>query len=173
VLIALKGFADYYKESGIFNNALYAVIAATVGIIVVALVGIFAFAGLFSALGLNIRSLQDWAALQDINWQAVNMDILLRFGAEILIGLVALFAFVLLTAVFLRRSLGLMATKSGIGMFHTTGTLLLVGAILTIILVGIILVWIAMLLLAIAFFSIRIQQSQPPTAAPTQAPTAV
>jgi uncharacterized membrane protein len=25
VLIAFKGFADYYRESGIFNNALYAI----------------------------------------------------------------------------------------------------------------------------------------------------
>lgn len=27
VLIAMKGFADYYQESGIFNNALYGIIA--------------------------------------------------------------------------------------------------------------------------------------------------
>ena len=34
VLIALNGFADYYKEKGIFNNALYGIIIFVVGIVV-------------------------------------------------------------------------------------------------------------------------------------------
>ena len=54
VLIALKGYADYYKESGIFNNALYAIVAAIVGAAAVAAVVIFAFAELFGELGLTL-----------------------------------------------------------------------------------------------------------------------
>jgi uncharacterized membrane protein len=174
VLIALKGFADYYKEAGIFNNALYAIIAVIIGGVVFVALLIFAAVDLFSALGLNITNIQDWSSLSQINWQAVDVDLLLRFAGTILLGLVVLFAFLVVTVVFLRRSLSLMATKTGVGLFGTTGMLLLIGAILTIILIGILVLWIGILLLAIAFFSIRAQQAPPPptSASPpvTQAP---
>jgi uncharacterized membrane protein len=80
-----------------------------------------------------------------------------------------LFVFVIITAIFLRKSLGLLSTKTGVGLFGTTGLLILIGAVLTIIAVGLLLIWIAMLILAIAFFSIKPQQAQPAmaTAAPT------
>ena len=40
VLIALHGFANYYKERGIFNNAIYGLIAGIVGVVVAAAVGL-------------------------------------------------------------------------------------------------------------------------------------
>lgn len=174
VLAALKGFADYYRERRIFNNALYALIVAIIGVVIVILIGIFALTGLLNALGLNIRNVQDWAQLANINWQTVDVNILLGFGAELLVGLVVLFIFVLITAILLRSSLNLTAHRSGVGMFHTTGIVLLVGAILTIIVIGVLLIWISMLLLAVAFFSMRPVQSVPPTTVTqTQAPTPV
>jgi uncharacterized membrane protein len=63
-----------------------------------------------------------------------------------------------ITAIFLRKSLGLLSNKTGVGLFGTTGLLILVGAVLTIIAIGLILVWIAMLILAIAFFQMKPQQ---------------
>jgi uncharacterized membrane protein len=80
-----------------------------------------------------------------------------------------LFVFVIITAILLRKSLGLLSAKTGVGLFGTTGLLILIGAVLTIIAIGLLLIWIAMLILAIAFFSIKPQQAQPPTsaAAPT------
>jgi uncharacterized membrane protein len=155
VLIALKGFADYYKEQGIFNNALYAIIAAIVGAVLFAVLVIVATVNFFNALGLNITNLQDWSSLSSINWQSLNFDLVLRFAGTILLNAVVAFVFLIVTAVFLRKSLGLMANKTGVGMFGVTGLLLLIGAILTIIFIGLILVWIAILLLAIAFFSVR------------------
>ncbi len=164
VLIALKGFADYYRESGIFNNALYAIIAAIVGVVVFASVLLIAFVGFFTELGLNISNLQDWASLSSIDWQTLgNIDFIFRFIGVILLGVVVLFVFLVITVVFLRKSLGLMSSRTGVGLFGTTGLLLLIGAILTIFIIGIFLVWIAMLLLAIAFFSIRRQQAPSPT----------
>lgn len=59
-------------------------------------------------------------------------------------------------------------------MFRTAGTLLWWGAILTIIFVGIILVWIAWLILAIAFFSMKLAPTQaytPPYQAPPPPPS--
>lgn len=176
VLAALKGFADYYKEMGIFNNALYSLITAILGVILVVVIFIFAFAGLLTALDVTIQNPQDLAqlgtVLANFDWQA-NMGVLLSFAGTIFLGLVVLFVFVLITAIFLRKSLNLTAARSGVGMFHTTGLLLLIGAILTIIIIGIFLIWISVLLLAIAFFSMRPSPQMPPSTAPTQPPTPV
>ncbi|MEM3464191.1 MAG: DUF996 domain-containing protein, partial [Candidatus Bathyarchaeia archaeon] len=38
VLIALKGFADHYKEKGIFNNSLYGTITVVVGMVAAILI---------------------------------------------------------------------------------------------------------------------------------------
>ena len=43
VLVALHGFADYYKESGIFNNSLYGVVAGIVGIVIAGVVVAYLF----------------------------------------------------------------------------------------------------------------------------------
>ena len=164
VLIALKGFADYYRETGIFNNGLYALITAIAGgVLIVALV-IFAFVDLFAELGLDMRNIQDWSAISQILPEVTNFDMILRFAGIALLALVVLFLVLVFTAFFLRRSLGLMATKTGVGLFGTAGLLLLIGAVLTIIIIGIFLVWIALLLVSIAFFSVRVQQMPPPPA---------
>jgi uncharacterized membrane protein len=173
ILVALKGFADYYKENGIFNNALYAIIPVIVGAVVFVATLILAAVGFFTELGLDIADVQSWSSLSQINWQAVDLNLILRFIGVVLLAVVILFVFLVITVIFLRRSLGMMATKTGVGLFATTGTLLLVGAVLTIIIIGILLVWVAILLLAIAFFSIRTQQPQPPTATPAQTPPQV
>jgi len=170
-LIALKGFADYYSEASIFNNALYGVITAIVGVIVFVGVAFIALVGFFTELGLAIGNVADWSAeFTAIDWTAIDFSIIGNFAAYIFLALIVLFVFVIITAIFLRKSLGLMSTKTGVGLFGTTGLLILIGAVLTIIVIGLILIWIATLILAVAFFSIKPQQAQPatPAAAPTQ-----
>ena len=81
----------------------------------------------------------------------------------------------LLMAFLLRKSLKLLADKTGTGLFGTTGTILLVGAVLVIAFgIGLFLVWISLLLLAIAFFEIKAPQKQPaqPLMAPASPPPA-
>lgn len=178
VLIALKGFADYYREAGIFNNALYAIITAIVGGIATIGLVVVAFVDLFVELGIQIGNIESWSLLGenlgDIFSNATNFDFILRFAGIIILALVVLFVFLIITSFFLRRSLKLMAAKTGVGLFGTTGTLLLIGAVLIILLgLGIFLMWISILLLAIAFFSIKPQQSQPASATSNQAPTQV
>jgi uncharacterized membrane protein len=175
VLVALWGLAGYYKEAGIFNNALIGSIAGVAGVLVFAAVILFAAIGFVSTIvpGWN----GDWASLSNINPGDIGTNTTLEnigpFLATILLAVVILFLVLLAVAYFYRKWLRILADKTGVGMFRTTGTLLLVGAVLTIILIGIFLIWVAMLLLAISFFSIRTQQPQPPTATPTQAPTQV
>jgi uncharacterized membrane protein len=167
VLIAMKGFADYYKEAGIFNNALYAVILAIVGLVAFLAILFIAAIGLLNQLGLSAANMADWATiLSNYDWTGAGFNTLMNFAAYAIADLVILFVFVLVTAIFLRKSLRLLSAKTSVGMFGTTGLILLIGAILTIIIIGILLIWIAMLLLAVAFFSIKPQQVQPPP--PTQ-----
>jgi len=174
VLIALKGFADYYREVGIFNNALYAIITAVVGAVATIGVVIVAFVDLFAELGIQIADFQDGSRLGEIFSEATNFDVILRFAGIIILALVLLFIVLVITAFFLRRSLILMASKTGVGLFGTTGLMLLLGAVFTIVFgLGILLFWISMLLLAIAFFSIRLQQPPPASTTSTQTPTQV
>lgn len=55
VMIAMKGFADHYRESGIFNNALYGVITAIFGVVTVAGVAVVAILNVMAA-GFDIRN---------------------------------------------------------------------------------------------------------------------
>jgi uncharacterized membrane protein len=167
VLLAMYGLANYYRESGIFNNALYGVITAIVGAVAFIAILFIAALGLLSQLGLSFANTADWAAIiSTYDWTGVGFNILMNFAAVLIASLVVLFVFVVITAILLRKSLGLLSAKSGVGMFGTTGTVILVGAILTIIAIGLLLVWIALLLLAVAFFSIKPQQAPLPPPPP-------
>jgi uncharacterized membrane protein len=172
MLIGVKGLADYYREAGIFNNVLYGTIAGIVGVVVAAVV----------AIGMVLTSLSsflykiypgwngDWTTLSGMTPTTSNLTLsdIAPFIAAALSVFVILFVVTIVVALFYRRSLLSLRDKSGIGLFGTTGTVLLIGAVLTVILIGYLIVWIAILLLAIAFFSISTQQPQPPTSAPTQ-----
>lgn len=76
-------------------------------------------------------------------------------------ALVVLFTFAVIAVLFFRKSLNLPSAKTGIGIFGTAGLLMLIGAILTVLIVGLILIWVAWILVAVAFFSIRTQPTQP------------
>lgn len=164
VLIALKSFADHYNDAGIFNNALYGFITAIVGIVLA--VGAFIATALAVVSDLGIT---DWTNAAE--WTAVlnaetAFDSLLTLLGGVIIAFVILFAFAIVTALLYRKTLGILASKSGVGLFGTAGLLLLIGAVLTIILVGLILIWISFLLIAIAFFSIK-----PTAVKPSPSPT--
>ncbi len=166
VLISMKGFADHYNEAGIFNNALYAVIMVIIG--VVAFIGIFVFSLFETLKDLGIAA-EDWANLGIIlRERLMNMETFWEFVGAIILALVVLFICVVIAVIFARNSLNLLGAKTGVGMFGTAGLLMLIGGILTIIFFGLILIWVAWILVAVAFFSIRTQPTQPqPQPTPT------
>ncbi|UCE96945.1 MAG: DUF996 domain-containing protein [Candidatus Bathyarchaeota archaeon] len=162
VLIALKGLSDYYNEGSIFNNALYGFITSIVGAVVS--VGIFIGTALVALADLGISDWTDPAQWTetftgDFTGEALNA-IFSLLGAAV-IAFVVLFIFVVITVWLYRKSLGALATKSGVGLFGTTGLILLIGGILTIIGIGLILIWIAFLLLTIAFFQLKPTATEP------------
>ncbi|MDR0372687.1 MAG: DUF996 domain-containing protein [Nitrososphaerota archaeon] len=66
------------------------------------------------------------------------------------------FVFALLMASRLKKALYALADRSGERLFRTAGTWLWFGAILTIVVIGAFLIWIAYIILATAFFSLKI-----------------
>lgn len=174
VMVALYNLATHHKEGAIFNNALYGVIVAVVGVVVaVATIVVAVLSSLTNFLYTLFPDWNgDWAALQGLTPNAANvtLDSVLPFIAGAFAMFAILWVFSILAAFFVRRSLGTLSSKSGVGLFSTAGLLILIGAVLTVLFgIGLILIWISALLLAIAFFRMKPQEPQPTTsaAAPT------
>ena len=157
-LIALKGMADHYNEAGIFNNALYGFITLIIG--VVAFIATVIVMILMAISNIDV----DWTNPTAIQQYFMDMNNLWGIIGTLIAALVVLFIFVIISAIFFRKSLTSLSTKSGEKIFETAGLLWLIGAILTIVLIGFILIGIAWILIAIGFFSIK------PTAPPQPPP---
>jgi uncharacterized membrane protein len=182
ILVALNGLANYYSERGIFNNALYGVITAVVGVIVAVGAAVAALLANLSNISDFISAIYpgwngDWTSLSGMTPNTSNlnpMDLLPLIGgivATVIVVLVVLWVFAIVSAFFVRRSLKQVTDKSKVGLFGTSGLLLLIGAFLVIAFgFGLILMWIAALLLAIAFFTLRPSEQPMQTAPPPPPP---
>jgi uncharacterized membrane protein len=174
LLIGLKGLANIYGDAGIFNNTLYAIIIAIVGVVVgIASIVITALATLAS-IGITLTNVTDWATfgteLANRFSNPANFGVLWTVIGALIIGVIIIFVFAIIAVFFFRKSLTSLATKTSVGLFGTAGLLMLIGAVLTIIAIGAILIWIAWILVTVAFFQIRTQPAQtppPPPAPPT------
>ncbi|MDI9644353.1 MAG: DUF996 domain-containing protein [Candidatus Verstraetearchaeota archaeon] len=174
LIIALHGLAEIYKERGIFNNFMYGVAAGIVGgVIAAALIIVTVLTTLTTLLyqifpGWN----GDWYTLSSLTPDLSNItpgDFMPLIG-----GMLSVFAIIwvalIISSFFVRRSMNSLSAKTGVGLFSTAGLLLIVGAFLAIVLIGFLVIWIAILLIAIAFFQIKTQpdysvatpQPQPP-----------
>jgi uncharacterized membrane protein len=182
VLIALYRLANFYNEKGIFNNAIYGVLAAVVGAVVTAIVAIIAVLASLSSLEAFIGELYpgwtpgDWAALSGMT-PTVPSNIDFSPLASFLAAILAIFAVIIIFAIvatyFVRRSLKQLSEKTKVGLFSTAGLILFIGAFMLILLIipGLIVMWIAVLILAIAFFQIKPEQTPMTTAPSSPTPT--
>jgi uncharacterized membrane protein len=159
VIISLYGFANFYKNKSIFTNALFAGIAATIGIIIVNIITVVKLLALEKELLYQIYPDYngDISTIQNLTPDLSNIDIstIMPIITVILLTFVIFCLFATIAAFFTRRSLKELATQSGIKRFTTIGLLLLIGAILSILIIGILLIWITILILAITFFSMK------------------
>jgi uncharacterized membrane protein len=164
VLIAMKGLSDHYMEAGIFNNSLYGVIISIIGVVVfLAALFVTAISFFSDYLGVDLSTaFSDPTAFSSIDWvNILTFSDVMDFVTGIIISVVVLFIFAIIAAIFYRKSLTSLAERSGVGLFGTAGLLLLIGAVLTIIAIGFIIIWIALILLLVAFFQIKIEPAQP------------
>jgi uncharacterized membrane protein len=174
VMIGLYNLASHYKEGGIFNNALYGLIIGIVGgVISIAAVIITVLSSITDFLYTLFPDWNgDWTALSGLtpNPSNLTLDNIMPLITGIFAMFIILWVCSIIAAFFIRRSLGALSAKSGVGLFSTAGLLLLIGAVLIILFgIGLILIWISALIIAIAFFQIKPQQPQPPP--PATAPT--
>jgi len=152
LLIGIKGLSQYYSDMSIYDNALKGIIFFIIGVAAFAVVG---FSFFFSV-----------STISNIGTGSTFLSI---FG--LIAALVILFIFYVLAAIYLRKAFSSLAQKTGERTFETAGLLLFISAILTIILVGAILLFVAWILAAIAFFSIKTPQTYaqaPQYSAPSQ-----
>ena len=176
VMTALYNFASHYRERGIFNNALYGLIAGIVGgVIAVGVVILSVLTSLSDFLYTVYPNWNgDWSALSGLTPDTSNLslDAIVPFLTGLFAALLILWIFAIIGFYFVRRSLTSLSAKSSVGLFSTAGLLMLIGAVLIIAVgIGLLLIWIAMLILAIAFFQLKSQQTQP--AIPTQTATQI
>ena len=148
VFIAVKMIADETKEKAIFDNYLYAFIACIIAI--VSLVSI-AFIVLASVGGVQFfYDLQNMAMSDPMEiWNTIQPVL---FG--IIAGILIFWIIMVIASLFIRKSFNLIAEKTGVKMFATTGLLFFIGVITTIVIVGFIILIIAMIMEIIAFFSL-------------------
>ena len=165
VLVALHGFARIYKESGIFNNALYGIITGIVGVVLAAVIGIAVILPNIKDFLLKVFPSWNgnWQTLSSLSGMTPNTsnisfgDIIPFIVAAILV-IATLWVFAIISTFFVRRSLKQLSARTNVGLFSTAGLLLLIGAVLIFLFgLGLLLMWIGVLLLAIAFFRIRSQ----------------
>jgi len=137
VLIAMKGMGDYYNDDDIFKDALFGFIFGFVGVIaLVAVILMFAFG--FSTVSPFIT-----------DSTAIGFT---GFGLFI-IAFIVLYVFSLIAALFYKKSLDNISEKSGEQMFSNAGLILLIGAAIPVI--GEILKFVAWILAAVGFFTIK------------------
>lgn len=170
VLIAIKYISDAFADPSIFKNMIIAVVLAILGLVVGVIVilstvlSAFGFATLTRGFG-GLGGFTPPTNIATGNWVGLILGVIS--------GLAVVWVLLVMSAFFVRRSYGAIASKTSIHMFSTAGLLYLIGAALTIVLVGFVLILVSEILNIVAFFSIPDQplQTQQPQPVQPQAPS--
>jgi|WetSurMetagenome_2_1015567.scaffolds.fasta_scaffold42477_3 uncharacterized membrane protein len=178
ILVALNGFANHFNARDIFSNALYGVIAGIVGIVAAVAIGIAIILPNITSFIMKLYPSWDgnWSTLGQFtsvtpNTNNIQAGDILPFVSAAIVVFIILWVFSIIAAFFIRKSLKEVSSKTTVGLFSTAGLLLLIGALLIIVFgLGLILIWIAALLLAIAFFTVKPSTQQPVYATASSTP---
>jgi uncharacterized membrane protein len=142
ILMALKNVSEAVNERSIYSKGMTAAVLSIIGAIVFAAVvaaAILAFIGLGSFSSMNPPT---------VNSGFVSVL------AGLIVGLAIVWILGIVGSYFLWQSFKTISTKLNVGLFGTAGILYFIGSFLTIIFVGFILIFIAQILMIVAFFSI-------------------
>ncbi|MGA2386833.1 MAG: DUF996 domain-containing protein [Candidatus Bathyarchaeia archaeon] len=179
-LVGLGGLSKVYQEKGLYNNSLYSFIAVIAGVVVavLALVYVVFFTSTLTNLLHELYPTWNgsWSTISSFVGTKADRSNLTR-GTELavagaLFGVNAvMWAFLVVASFFANRFLKSLAAKTGVTLFSTAALVLIIGALLSIIFIGYVIIWIAVVLLAWAFFQIQPKQEQPPQATPLPQPS--
>lgn len=157
LIMAVRRIANATGDNSIYRNMLYSIVSAIAASVVLTL---SIFAGMFAlfAAADPLTGFEDFSSITSLEeFSSLFAPAL----AIIIVGLVLVWVFFIVSAIFLRRSLESIGSKLGVGTFHTVSLLFLIGALLTIIVIGLPLIFISEIFLVIAFASIPDQLPQP------------
>jgi len=151
VLIAVKFISDEFKDKSVFNNFLLFVILGIIAIITLSAVVTIAInkVGGFSIF--TSEKIKDAQAF---------MDTLKPVLPILILGFIIFCLLNIIGSLYLKKSFQSIASHTKVDMFKTTGFVYFIGALLLIIVVGFVVVWIATILMIIAFFSLPDNLSQ-------------
>lgn len=149
-LVAVKYIADVVKDASIWNNILISIAVAIVGVIVGFFVLVTSF---FRFMGMNNLNFADFGP--NFNPSTVPTGDWIGLVSWAILGIAVIWILLTISGVFLRRGYGRISKALNVGMFGTAGLLYLVGAATMIVLVGFVLLPVALILMAVAFFSIN------------------
>jgi uncharacterized membrane protein len=122
----MKGFAVHYKAPSIFNNALYWLISSIIAGVVA---GVLAVAIILLNLNSIIATVTPFTPTTPPTLDSLLEILQPVIGYFIPVGVVV-FAFALVSVVFIMRAFNGLADKSGVRLFRTVGLLFLVGTVL-------------------------------------------
>ncbi len=147
VLIAVKYISDIVEDPSIFKNMIISVVSGIIGVVVAA---IFVVATVFTVLrGMRLHGVPP----------ALGLRVFPNVMLTIIAALVIVWIFLLISAVFLRRSYTRIGETLNVDTFKTAALIYLIGAALTIVIVGFLIIFIAEIIEVVAFFSIPEQLS--------------
>jgi uncharacterized membrane protein len=148
LFLGVKNIAEETKDNSIFNNYLYYFICTFVSIIAVFAVLFYTFAtvgGIAYLTSFESMDMTDPSAVFDY-----ISPFLVGCAVAFLIGWI----FVIIGAIYLKKSYDCITDHTKVGLFKTTGLVYLIGAFTLIIGIGIIIIFIAKIMEIIAFFTL-------------------
>jgi len=167
VALAVKKISDSLGEPSIFRDMLLSIILAASGL----------GAALISAAALGLSSLvQLIATIQPGLGAPLDptdprlLSLVTRLLAAFLAALIILWAFLIASSLFLRRSYKAISKRLGSDLFSATGILYMAGSALTIALVGLLILFVALILQVIAFFTMPVEAPEQPASQAGSAP---
>lgn len=133
----------------------------------------------FALLGVLLAGMLVSAALAQIpfldlifrplfRFPEITTNLALNVVLALVLALMVLWAFYVLSAIFLKRSFDSIASGLGAGLFSTAALIYLIGAILVGVLVGLLVILVAQVIQTVAFFSMP--AASPATSRPTSFP---
>lgn len=147
LFIAVKYIAEIAKDEKIFDNYLMHFICSIIAIVAVVLIFFYSIGGF---------SLSFFTALESMEFTDFN-SVWSFFEPYIywwLLALIIGWIFVVIGAMYLRKSYNSIAEHTKVHLFRTTGLIYFIGAITLIIAIGIIIILVAKILEIVAYFSL-------------------
>jgi uncharacterized membrane protein len=161
IFSGMKGLAEHYHDGNIYRNAFTGAIFGVICLIIIAINEFVSFTvtGIFVTDLIN-RILNPSVGMFDIQYFILNTPYFIPF-------LTIVFIFNLLMAVYFNKAFHDIAKRSGERLFNTAGTMMIIGAILTLaFFVGLILTGIAAIIAAAAFCIIKTKPTTTTTPPP-------